>query len=183
MTKKQYIWLASFLLLFFVTGIPVEKKSETVTEIPVTQSISKEYKVTRVVDGDTIKVDIDGTIETIRIIGVDTPETVDPRKPVQCFGKEASDKAKSILTDKSVTLETDITQGDRDKYDRLLRYVFLDGTDYGKSMIASGYAHEYTYKDPYKYQADYKIAQTTAQKESLGFWSSNTCNGVTVSSL
>lgn len=140
---------------------------------------SQGYKVTEVVDGDTIKVSMNGSVETLRIIGLDTPETLDPRKPVQCFGKEASTKAKSFLTGKTITLEADATQGERDKYGRLLRYVFLDGVDYGKTMISEGYAHEYTYKLPYKYQTAYKAAQSSAQVGKLGFWSPNTCNGTT----
>ena len=78
-------------------------------------------KVTRVVDGDTIE--IEGG-EKVRYIGIDTPETVDPRKPVQCFGVEASKKNKEMVEGKMVRLEKDIT--DKDKYNRLLRYVWLD---------------------------------------------------------
>ncbi len=136
--------------------------------------------VTHVVDGDTIDADIDGKTERIRLIGIDTPETVDPRKPVQCFGREASNKTKEMLTGKEVRLEPDPTQDDRDKYGRLLRYVFLeDGTNYNKWLIAQGYAHEYTYDIPYKYQTEFKTAESQARNHSLGLWSPNTCNGVT----
>lgn len=139
------------------------------------------YQVARVVDGDTVKVTIDGKIETIRLIGIDTPETVDPRKPVQCFGKEASDKAKELLNGKKVALETDSTQGDRDKYGRLLRYVLLeDGTSFNKLMIAEGYAHEYTYNsNPYKYQKEYRAAEKEARENERGLWSGKSCNGGT----
>lgn len=140
------------------------------------------YKVVSVVDGDTVKVSINGVTETTRIIGINTPETVDPRKEVECFGKEASNKAKEMLSRKTVTLEIDSSQGERDKYGRLLRYVFLaDGTDFGKFMIASGYAYEYTYSTPYKYQSAYKSAQAIAETNKLGLWSPNTCNGNTTS--
>ena len=134
------------------------------------------YKVTSVVDGDTIKVSIDGKIESIRLIGIDTPETVDPRKPVQCFGLEASNKAKEVLTNKKVLLESDSTQDDRDKYNRLLRYVFLeDGSNFNKMMIAEGYAHEYTYNSPYKYQAEFKQAEKEARENKKGLWADNVC--------
>ena len=73
------------------------------------------YPVTKVVDGDTIAVEMNGKKETVRLIGLDTPETVEPRKPVQCFGKQASDKAKEILSGKRVRLEMDASQGERDK--------------------------------------------------------------------
>jgi micrococcal nuclease len=141
------------------------------------------YSVTQVVDGDTIKVSIDGKEETLRLIGLDTPETVDPRKPVQCFGKEASNKAKELLSGKKVKIEIDSTQGDRDKYGRLLTYVYReDGLFYNKHMIEQGYAHEYTYGTPYKYQSEFKTAQKNAQSSQLGLWSPNTCNGDTTSS-
>jgi|SRR5215216_1170712 len=69
------------------------------------------YPVTDVVDGDTIKVRMSGKEETLRLIGIDTPETVDPRKSVQCFGKEASNKARELLSGKNVRIEMDATQG------------------------------------------------------------------------
>lgn len=139
------------------------------------------YKVLSVVDGDTIKVEINDTKETLRLIGLDTPETVDPRKVVQCFALEASNKAKEILTNKNVRLEADSTQGERDKYNRLLRYVFLeDGTFYNQLMIAEGYAHEYTYdSNPYKYQTDFIAAERQARELKKGLWNPNTCNGNT----
>lgn len=135
------------------------------------------YNVLKVIDGDTINVSINGKSETLRLIGIDTPETVDPRKPVQCFGREASNKAKEILSGKKVFLESDPTQGERDKYNRLLRYVFLeDGTFYNKFMISDGFAHEYTYNLPYKYQKEFKKAQTEAMNNKKGLWADNACN-------
>ena len=141
------------------------------------------YSVTEVVDGDTIKISMEGKVETLRLIGMDTPETVDPRKPVQCFGKEASSKAKELLSGRKVRIETDPTQGERDKYDRLLAYIYRDdGLLYNKYMIEQGYAHEYTYNIPYKYQVEFKAAQKSAQTAQLGLWSPSTCNGDTTSS-
>jgi micrococcal nuclease len=138
------------------------------------------YPVAKVVDGDTIDVLIDGKTERLRLIGMDTPETVDPRKPVQCFGKEASIKMAALVSGKSVTLEADPSQGERDKYGRLLRYVFLEnGQNVNLTMIAEGYAHEYTYNLPYKYQADFKAAEAAAKASGKGLWSPNTCNGDT----
>lgn len=154
-----------------------EKK--TATQPTSTNTVSG-YKVVSVVDGDTVKVSINGSTETIRIIGLNTPETVDPRKPVECFGKEASNKAKELLSGKTVTLEVDPSQGERDKYGRLLRYVFLEnGTDFGKYMITNGYAYEYTYNTPYKYQSTYKTAQSQAQVSKAGLWAANACANTT----
>ena len=86
----------------------------------LTKTATTEAKVVRVIDGDTIQVQFSNQTETVRLIGIDTPETVDPRKPVQCFGREASDYAKGLLAGRIVSLEFDGTQGDRDKYHRLL---------------------------------------------------------------
>jgi len=137
------------------------------------------YSVSSVVDGDTVKVNINGTVATLRLIGINTPETVDPRTPVQCFGKEASDRAKALLSGKKVRLEADSTQGELDKYSRLLRYVYLeDGTFFNEKMISDGYAYEYTYNSPYKYQSQFKAAQADAKKNLRGLWSPSTCNGI-----
>jgi micrococcal nuclease len=135
--------------------------------------------VKRVVDGDTIHVLLDNNDVTIRMIGIDTPETVDPRKPVQCFGKEASNHARQLLNGATVYLEIDDSQGDYDKYNRLLSYIWMsDGRMFNQVMIAEGYAFEYTYNRPYKYQAQFKDAQRNAQTQQLGLWAPTTCNGV-----
>ena len=114
--------------------------------------------------------------DTVRLIGIDAPEIVDPRKNVECFGKEASDKAKEILDGKTIKLESDPTQGDRDKYGRLLRYVFLDGINFNKLMISEGYVHEYTYENnPYEYMEEFKNAERKAREENKGLWNKSTC--------
>lgn len=157
----------------------ITPKTEEVKPQPEEEKNQAEkFKVLNVVDGDTVAVEINGQKEVLRLIGINTPETVDPRKPVECFGIEASKKAKEILTGKMVRLEKDETQGERDKYNRLLRYVYLeDGTNFNKLMIEEGYAYEYTYNTPYKYQADFKSAQQKAQNEKRGLWAEDTCSG------
>lgn len=132
--------------------------------------------VVKVVDGDTLSVNLDGKKQTIRIIGIDTPETVDPRKSVQCFGVAASNRAKELLSGQTVQLESDPSQENTDKYGRLLRFVWLKGQDYGLKTIADGYAHEYTYDVPYKYQKAYKQAQTDAMNAKRGLWADNACS-------
>lgn len=150
---------------------------------PPTQSSTHQYtyySVVSVVDGDTIKINISGTTTTLRLIGMDTPETLDPRKPVQCFGKEASNKAKELLSGKKVRIEKDSTQGELDKYGRTLAYVYReDGLFYNEHMIKTGYAHEYTYNLPYKYQVELKAAEKYARENQLGLWAPTTCNGDT----
>jgi micrococcal nuclease len=172
------------LLIIIITSAVYNKFFANSFDDEYANTPSDLYKVVKVVDGDTIKVNIKGQIETVRLIGLDTPEIVDPRKTVQCFALEASNKAKEMLSDKNVKLETDSTQGELDKYGRLLRYVFLeDGTLYNKFMIAEGYAHEYTYQsNPYKYQAEFIAAEVSARENQKGLWSATTCNGDTVQS-
>jgi micrococcal nuclease len=176
-----------------VNQIPVQQvattsvisTTTTKSDAVATNTVSTDYTyytVSSVVDGDTVKINMDGKIETLRLIGLDTPETVDPRKVVQCFGKEASNKAKELLVGKKVRIETDPSQGSKDKYNRMLAYIYLEnGLFYNKYMIEQGYAHEYTYNIPYKYQSEFKEAVKKAQDSKLGLWSPDTCNGITTS--
>ncbi len=133
--------------------------------------------VTRVIDGDTIDVRTEaGESVRVRLLGVNTPETVDPRKPVECFGKEASAFTKSALEGTTVTLETDPTQDTYDKYGRLLAYVFLaNGTDFNQELVANGYAHEYTYRVPYRFQTEFKAAERESRETGRGLWNHATC--------
>jgi micrococcal nuclease len=175
----------------FISNIPKQSPTPSIANVRTTPTFSptinpaqnlstttntKTYSVIQVVDGDTIKVSMNGEKVTIRLIGVDTPETVDPRKPVQCFGKEATNKIIELLRNKIVVLEEDESQGDKDKYGRLLRYIFLpDGTNVNKALIQEGYAYEYTYRLPYKYQGEFKEAQISARENKRGLWADNAC--------
>ena len=164
------------------TNLALEQ--EHVSEVSTVQASAKlevpgsqgPYQVLKVVDGDTLTVDLNGKSETVRLIGMNTPETVDPRKPVECFGTEASNMAKELLSGKRVYIEMDSSQGERDKYGRLLAYVYReDGFFFNKSMILSGYAYEYTYGVPYKYQSEFKEAQRNAEANKRGLWASGVC--------
>lgn len=138
--------------------------------------VSNQHAVLSVVDGDTIVVDMNGTKETVRMIGVDTPETVHPSKPVQCFGAEASARTKGWLTGRSVTLVEDVSQGKRDKYGRILAYVFRDDNLFvNRELISEGFAFEYTYNLPYKYQTEFKAAETSAREGKKGLWADEAC--------
>lgn len=158
--------------------IPTQNTSNSNTKLETeTQSQSqKSYLVTKVVDGDTLTISKDGSSVTLRLIGIDTPETVHPSKPVECFGTEASNKAKSLLSGKYITLEMDNSQGTYDKYQRMLAYVYLpDGTMFNKYMISEGYAYEYTYGTPYKYQSEFKQAENSAKQNKKGLWADGVC--------
>jgi micrococcal nuclease len=107
------------------------------------------------------------------MLGINTPETVDPRKPAECFGKQASDETKKILKDGEVKIETDDIVGQFDKYNRLLAYVSLNNQDINAYLIEQGFAREYTYdtKKPYSKRQIYKQLQKEAKKNKRGLWS------------
>jgi micrococcal nuclease len=200
---KKFFWIIIFLLLFFccwkiysdfrnfsktfVQNKISEKAIEQVGENISNQTIFSNSTFTapeflpvlRVIDGDTIVVLLNGNEETIRLLGMDTPETVDPRKSVQCFGLEASNETKSLLDGRSVSLQSDPTQSDRDKYGRLLRYVFRDdGLFIDEFLVKEGFAREYTYFDlAYKYQIAFRADQAAARQFGLGLWATSTCAG------
>jgi len=166
-------WFLAFLVLLFNLVTPTIPPTPT----PVPEVIKPGfYKVIKVVDGDTINVEINGKSQSVRLIGINSPELKDPRKQVECFALEASNKAKEVLTGKNIRLESDPTQGDKDKYKRLLRYIFLEnGTNFNKMMVEEGFAFEYTYATPYKYQLEFKQAQKTAEENKKGLWADTTC--------
>ncbi len=145
------------------------------------EEVTTNALVTRVVDGDTIEALVDGeqTVSKIRFLGVNTPESVDPRQPVQCFGKEASAYAKDLLQNKRVFLAEDPQADDRDKYGRLLRAVVLeDGTDMSATLIQQGYAHAYlSFPLNARRKAQLRLLEEEAKTEERGLWNPQTCNG------
>lgn len=147
----------------------------SIPEVSSDQPTLESFQVTRVVDGDTIKINYYGQETSVRLIGINTPETVDPRKNVECFGKEASNFLTNKLTGKTIQLEVDPSQTDRDKYNRLLRYVYLDNEDIGLTIIQKGYGYEYTYNIPYAKQSEYKAAEKQAESTGQGLWATNAC--------
>lgn len=186
--KKTKIIKYGLMLVIFATLVGYQS-SHTKTQ---PQDLSKkiyntnEYSVISVNDGDTVVISNGLKKITIRLIGVDTPEVVDPRKPVQCFGREASENTKRILPSGTViSLELDSSQGEIDKYGRTLGYVILkDGINLNKKIIEDGFGHEYTYQNnKYKYQAEFKMAEKAAQEAARGLWNSSTCGGDTKQSV
>lgn len=129
------------------------------------------YAVLSVVDGDTLWLRIGSTRAKVRLIGIDTPETVDPRKPIGCFGPEASARAKELLSGQRVFVEYDKSQGRHDRYGRTLGYVWLpDGQLFNEVMIAGGFGREYTYRKPYAHQPAFKRAEAVARATGAGLW-------------
>jgi micrococcal nuclease len=170
----------------FGSGTPTAATASTAQPAAVSSGLTRPadakgpYAVTRVVDGDTAKVSINGRSVTVRLIGIDTPETKYPSKPVQCFGKEASARAEALLTGRKVWIQYDTSQDHRDRYGRDLVYLWLDGhTLFNEVMVREGFAHEFTYDRAYRYQAQFRTSQRQAKEAGLGFWSQQTCLGNT----
>lgn len=146
------------------------------TEAEVIEEKGVRVQVVDVVDGDTVRIVHNTSKKVVRLIGIDSPETVHPQKKVECFGKEASDKLLELIDDRWVYIHADNSQGDVDRYGRLLRYIFLEnGTHINEHMISEGYAVEYTYDEPYMYQSSFKKAQKNAQDSKKGLWADNAC--------
>lgn len=180
-SRSNIVFIIGIILLllayFFETPpLGIFNVRSSITE----NTIGIYYKVTKVTDGDTIHINMDGNDEVVRLIGINTPETVDPRRPIQCFGKEATARLQKIVGGEIVRLEYDDSQGLRDSYQRLLAYIYLeDGEMVNRKMIAEGYAYEYTYMTPYKYQKEFRQLQTFARSTERGLWAPATCNGNT----
>ncbi len=179
---KKVGLLGVIAILIVVTSAVYEGQYQKLYDIGIPTEIKNTlgtyYTVTKVVDGDTLHIDINGKDEKVRLIGINTPETVDPRTPVQCFGKEASARMKELSQGKLVRIEYDESQNTRDVYGRILAYVYLeDGQMLNRKMIAEGYAYEYTYLTPYKYQKEFRELQTLARTSLRGLWSTDTCSG------
>ncbi|HSX27320.1 MAG TPA: thermonuclease family protein [Patescibacteria group bacterium] len=131
-----------------------------------------QYRVTEFFDGDTIAVDMNGSNEKIRFIGVDTPETHDPRKAVQCFGKAAANFTKTLIGNQSVRLEADPLSSNRDRYNRLLRYVYLpNNTLVNAEIIRQGYGFAYV-SFPFSKSDEFLAYQKEAREQNRGLWNS-----------
>ncbi len=179
-TKKNEVFLYLFLFLVsfvLVTFFPKEldqflssftagnQQSTSETK----QQISQNTTVTRVIDGDTVE--IQGGAK-VRYIGIDTPESVKPNTPIQCFAKEASEKNKELVLGKEVRLEKDVSE--TDKYGRLLRYVYVGDTMINEVLVKEGYAHAVSYPPDVKYQEKLRFAEQFARENNKGLW--NSCN-------
>lgn len=131
---------------------------------------SVEARVSRVVDGDTIDVDIPGQgVKRLRYIGVNTPETVDPRRPVEWYGQEASSANKRLVEGQQVWLEKDVSETDR--YGRLLRYVYLsDGRMVNAELVREGFAQASSYPPDVRYQEQLRVLEQEARQAQRGLW-------------
>ncbi len=178
--------VVSFLIIFLGLGflwygfkpeppviaspVPIIQNTPEATSSATQGLMGERALVTEVVDGDTIKI---STGQTVRFVGIDTPETVDPRRPVGCFGKEASNETKSLLSNKEIILQKDISGSD--KYKRILRYIFLP-LDNGQTLfvndylVREGFARVYTYPPDVKFDKQFKEAEKQAKEGKKGLW-------------
>lgn len=164
--------------------LSISRSKQTQQNIHVSQNqnlLEKDYVrvlFDRVVDGDTVIVDLDGERERVRLIGVDTPESVKPGSPVECFGREASDFLKKELSSqKYLYLEFDEEAGRRDRNGRILAHLFnTQAQNINHKIIEQGYGYEYTYRgQKYLHKQEYKEAQKEADKNKRGLWADGAC--------
>src|SRR4051812_8352880 len=128
------------------------------------------YSVAHFVDGDTIALNMNGKVEKVRFVGIDTPETHKPNTPVQCYGPAAAAYTKNIIGSRRVRLVSDSLSTDRDRYDRLLRYVYLqDGTFVNEKLVQNGYAFYYPYF-PFTKSQQFEADQAAAMAARKGVW-------------
>ena len=138
--------------------------------------VLEQVRVERVVDGDTFKAIVDGELVSVRVIGFDTPESVKPGSPIECFGPESSAFAIAVLTDADVTLEFDETQGRFDRFGRVLAHVWVPTSEgeavlYGAEVVAQGFGEERQYGDePTAWTALMRNLEQEAQTAGLGLW-------------
>lgn len=128
------------------------------------------YSISHFIDGDTIAVNMNGHEEKVRFIGVDTPETHKPNTPVQCYGPAAAAYTKNIIGKNRVRLVSDLLSTDRDRYKRLLRYVYLpDGTLVNEKLIQNGYGFYYPYF-PFSKSSQFETDEKSAMAANRGLW-------------
>lgn len=136
----------------------------------ITQDQPGLYSIANFVDGDTVAINMNGKVEKVRFVGIDTPETHKPNTPVQCYGPAAAAYTKNIIGNNKVRLVSDSLSTDRDRYDRLLRYVYLpDGTFVNQKLVQNGYAFYYPYF-PFTKSSQFAADQEAAMMTHKGLW-------------
>lgn len=167
------VWVVALLLPVLVLGFYLGRKLETFGEgEEKSHQLSEDslYEVVRVSDGDTIVIDCNGEEVTVRLIGVDTPESVHPDEGQNTSeGEIAAEYTKNLLEGKSVTLKFDEDYYDR--YDRVLAYVYLDGEMINALLLEQGYARVEIYEPNDEYEIWFEGLEAAARLKKVGFWS------------
>ncbi|VTU41384.1 Thermonuclease precursor (plasmid) [Variovorax sp. PBS-H4] len=161
------------------TTAPPAAAPEAVEQLQPAVAPAGPYPVAYVIDGDTIAVITDPGADPVRVrlIGLDSPEDT---QTLECFGPEATARTTELLAAISVWLETDPSQGEVDKYGCTPAFVWTGpdgGTLVNAELIAGGFAHEYTYDQPRRYQQQFQARENTARTTGVGLWSADTCDG------
>ncbi len=167
--------ISGLFLSVFISWMSTE--GQVLSETEIGENEHETYLVSRVVDGDTVHLLRGEETIKFRLVGIDTPETVDPRKEVECYGQEAKEYLEDLILNQQVVVENDLTQDAYDRYGRMLGYIYLGDVLVNLKMIEEGYAYEYTYRLPYQFQDEFKNAQARAQLENRGLWSESSCDG------
>ena len=164
MADIRSVLVAAAILVFVATSCGTTATDGALPEGANARSI-------RVVDGDTLLADISGTQEHVRLIGIDTPETVDPRRPVQCFGKEASRRLHELLPD-GTALRLERGAEARDKYGRLLAYVHRADDDLfvNLALVRDGFAVILTIPPNVEFSGEFRAAERDARAANRGLW-------------
>ena len=179
-TQRFLIPLSVVGLTLLLAGfVQAQEPSPTIPQKDFTGATA--YKVVRIVDGDTVVLLMDGKETTVRLIGVDTPETVHPKKPVQAYGKEASLFIENLLKKESVYVEYEAGPSNLDKYGRLLAYLFRapDGLFVNLEIVRQGYGHAYT-QYPFQYMELFRFYGRNAATAQKGLWAPSKPKPVTV---
>jgi micrococcal nuclease len=173
---RRILLILIIILLFLLTYILLKNPPQSRKTAEITReatSSGKKYEapretvqVLRVIDGDTIEL---SDKRRVRYIGMDTPEIVDPAKPVECFGKEAADGNKRLVEGKTVQLEKDVSE--TDSYGRLLRYVYVGDIFVNETLVENGFARITTFPPDVKYRDQLTQAQREARANNRGLWS------------
>lgn len=160
--------VAKYIKENYDIDLKIESKKED-SEYVIDIDSLEEFKVIRVVDGDTFIIDYKGTEERVRLIGIDTPESVHPNESKNTEeGIKTSNYTKERLEGKMIKLELDVQE--RDKYGRILAYVYVDGNMYNKELLELGYAKLATYPPNVKYVDDFTKLQEQARENKVGLW-------------
>ena len=167
--RRRIISLVITLIIVGLGYFTAKNPEQTIQQIAGVQTGT--YRVVDFADGDTINVDMNGKTERIRMIGVDTPEIHDPRKLVECFGQAASTFTEQLIGTGTVRLEADSLSANRDRYDRLLRYVYTSENKLVQAeIIKDGYGFAYT-SFPFTKLDEFRQYEKEAREQNRGLWS------------
>jgi micrococcal nuclease len=166
-TKKSPLWL---IVVGLISVIAAGNYIDVTFDFgnPPAESLAQ---VVRIIDGDTIEVQKNNKTERVRLIGVDTPETKHPERGVECFGPESTEFTRKLVSGKTVRLKADTISANKDRYNRLLRYVYVEPTNehLNAKLIETGHSIAYTRFD-FEKKNEFVQLEQRAKNQALGLW-------------